>query len=107
MEQTDELSCLMSAQEREKQNLCMSTHEEHEKMTVTIDSGACEQEHRWRSSSRTRSRIQQLKARRSRQQLGSKQKILSTLVRGTFESSTITARRVGPSSRCAEDSVKR
>ena len=42
MMQTDVLSCLMSAQEKEKHNFCMSTHEEHDKIAVTIDSGPSE-----------------------------------------------------------------
>ena len=32
----------MSAQEKEKHNLCMNTHEEYDKTAVMIDSGASE-----------------------------------------------------------------
>ena len=78
------------------QNLCMSTNEEYEKIAVTIDSEASENSsHRWRSSSRTRSRRQQHQAQRTRQRAGSRQKTLSTLVRDTFEPSTVTAKFQG------------
>ena len=43
MKQTDVLSCLMSAQEKEKHNLCMRTHEEYKKIEVTVDSGASDE----------------------------------------------------------------
>ena len=33
----------MSAQEKEKRNLCMRTHEEYKKIEVTIDSGASDE----------------------------------------------------------------
>ena len=81
----------------------MSTRAENEKIAVIIDSGA----------SKTVASVEMIEsypiekaAAAGRTQLGSKQKTLSTLVRDTFESSTTTARRVGPSSRCAEDSAK-
>ena len=39
-DQTDVLSCLMGAQGKEKQHLCMNTHDEYEKIAAMIDSGA-------------------------------------------------------------------
>ena len=78
------------------QNLCMSTNEEYEKIAVTIDSEASEN-----SSIGGEVRVVPVRednstqAQRTRQQAGSRQKTLSTLVRDSFESSTITAKSQG------------
>ena len=78
----------------------MNTHEEYEKFAVMSSSGASET-----AASRTPSRRHSHQELRIFQQPESKQRTSSTLGRNTFESSMITARRVGPSSRCARDSV--
>ena len=84
MKQTDVLSCLMSAQEKEKHNLCMRTHEEYKKIEVTVDSGASDEV---ASVEKLESYpIEKTTASGTTllvQQLGSKQKRLSTLVRDT------------------------
>ena len=36
--QTDALSCLMSGEEKEKQNLCMNAHDEYDKTAAMTDS---------------------------------------------------------------------
>ena len=38
--QTDVLSCLISAQEKEKHDMCMNNHEDCDNIAVMIDSGA-------------------------------------------------------------------
>ena len=74
----------------------MNAHEEYEKIEVMIDSGASEN-----SSTIGEGRVvpnredSGIRHNRTRQQLGSKQRTSSTLVRSSSESSTTTVRRVG------------
>ena len=78
--------------------MCMNTHDEYEKIAVVNDSGASE----------TVVSVEKFESYPivKRQQPEAKQRTSSTLARDTFESSKITARRVGSSFRCARDSVK-
>ena len=99
---TDVLRCLMSAQEKEKQNLCMNAREEYENISESTENRSISGEvrvvpNREDNDIRHSVLVSSLEASR---------RTSSTLVTDTFESSTITVRRVVPCSRCAQDLVK-
>ena len=86
----------MSAKEKENHNLCMTTHEEYERIAAIIDSGASE----------TVASVEKTTASGITYSSGAEKQaddIVYFGQRKTFETSTNTAPRVGPSSRCAED----
>ena len=96
----------MSVQKKENQCGCMSSHKECVKIAVTIDSGASgtvasvDKFGSYPVETTTASDTTYASA------AGKQAEDIVNVVRGTFESSTITARRSGPSSRCAEDMVR-
>ena len=94
--QTDVLSCLMSAQDKAKQHLCTNIHDDFEKIEVMIDSRTSDAVATVENQSRKQHQVQL-----TRQQLDSKRR-----TRDTFESPMITARRLGPKTRCVRDLVK-
>ena len=96
----------MSAKEQENHNLCMTTHEMYEKIAAVIDSGVTETA---ASVEKFESYpIEKTTAPSTTYSSAAENQAEDTVYvgqRSTFESPTITTRRVGPRSRCAEDLV--